>query len=121
MAAQKLTKARLVQIIIMLAVLITAFIWRTINHESNETIKCIVSKPCEIGTDKHSILILDNDLGYSIKASEIGAFSIGYNGNGILEEKEPSNWLLQTSDKTPSILVTFTQQAVTFNVKIFQE
>lgn len=33
MAAQKLTKARLIQILVLLAVLITAFVWRTITYK----------------------------------------------------------------------------------------
>lgn len=34
MAAEKLTKARLAQILITLLVLISAFLWRTFSHES---------------------------------------------------------------------------------------
>ncbi|GAM70052.1 hypothetical protein JCM19236_5599 [Vibrio sp. JCM 19236] len=33
MAAEKLTKARLIQIILIFIVLITAFFWRTATHE----------------------------------------------------------------------------------------
>ncbi|MDO6705341.1 hypothetical protein [Photobacterium sp. 1_MG-2023] len=36
MAAQKLTKARLIQILFLLAVLITAFTWRTITYDQSE-------------------------------------------------------------------------------------
>ncbi|OLQ70021.1 hypothetical protein BIT28_10800 [Photobacterium proteolyticum] len=38
MAAEKLTKARLIQILILMAVLITAFVWRTVTYEENTSI-----------------------------------------------------------------------------------
>lgn len=34
MAAEKLTRARLIQIIIMMVVLVSAFIWRTLDYTS---------------------------------------------------------------------------------------
>ena len=37
MAAEKLTKARLIQIIFLMAVLITAFVWRTVTYEETAT------------------------------------------------------------------------------------
>ncbi len=36
MAGEKLTKARLVQIIIIFIVLLSAFIWRTITHDNQQ-------------------------------------------------------------------------------------
>ncbi len=40
MAAQKLTKARLAQILIMLSLLIGAFFWRTFTYETNREVDC---------------------------------------------------------------------------------
>ena len=57
MAAQKLTKGRLVQIIIMLVILIAVFTWRTVTYVNDETIDCIVSKPCQFGIEQHNVLI----------------------------------------------------------------
>ncbi|WP_231569013.1 hypothetical protein [Photobacterium gaetbulicola] len=37
MAAEKLTKGRLIQILFLLAVLITAFVWRTVTYNDNQT------------------------------------------------------------------------------------
>nr|WP_036832088.1 hypothetical protein [Photobacterium sanctipauli] len=37
MAAEKLTKGRLIQILILMAVLITAFVWRTVTYEAPST------------------------------------------------------------------------------------
>lgn len=38
MAAEKLTKARLVQILILMAVLITAFVWRTVTYDEKASV-----------------------------------------------------------------------------------
>ncbi|ANU36434.1 hypothetical protein RJD38_14150 [Vibrio scophthalmi] len=46
MAAQKLTKGRFVQIIIMLTVLIVAFFWRTFNYEAEKKTSCKLQQPC---------------------------------------------------------------------------
>ncbi|SBT15236.1 hypothetical protein [Vibrio celticus] len=121
MAAQKLTKGRLVQIIVMLVVLIAAFTWRTVTYDNNETVNCIVPKPCKFGIDNHNVSVSSNNLGYSIETSKTGKFIINYNESGILEEKGPSNWLLQTSDKTSSITVTFPQQISTYSVNLSKE
>ncbi|OAN17907.1 hypothetical protein A3K86_03035 [Photobacterium jeanii] len=54
MAAQKLTKGRLAQIIILMAVLITAFVWRTITYkqgspENKTVLTCQLStKSCAV-------------------------------------------------------------------------
>ncbi len=36
MAAEKLTSARLIQIIIMMTLLVTAFVWRTLDYQDAE-------------------------------------------------------------------------------------
>ncbi|MCZ4294239.1 hypothetical protein [Vibrio sinaloensis] len=46
MAAEKLTRGRFVQIIIMLTLLITAFIWRTITFSDGEIIDCRLKTNC---------------------------------------------------------------------------
>lgn len=50
MAAQPLTKARIVQILITLAVLITAFWWRTAayNRAEQEPVECMLGEVCQI-------------------------------------------------------------------------
>ncbi|MFA0553308.1 hypothetical protein AB4538_20910 [Vibrio lentus] len=121
MAAQKLTKGRLVQIIVMLVILIAAFTWRTVTYDQDETINCIVSKPCQITIDKHNVLISDNNLGYLIETSKTGKFIISYDENGILEENKASNWALKTTDKASSITIIFPQQSGTYLINISKE
>lgn len=48
MAAQKLTRERFVQIIIMLTLLITAFIWRTISYKPEVKVVCDLETICVI-------------------------------------------------------------------------
>ncbi|ELR64518.1 hypothetical protein C942_02331 [Photobacterium marinum] len=38
MAAEKLTKARLIQILFLMTVLITAFVWRTVTYDDNQPV-----------------------------------------------------------------------------------
>lgn len=118
MAAQKLTKGRLVQIIIMLVILIAVFTWRTVTYVNDKTIDCIVSKPCQFGIEQHNVLISGYSKGYSIKTSETGKFIINYDGSGTLEPNGVSHWLLQTNDETASITVTFPQQVSTYSVNL---
>ncbi len=47
MAAQKLTKGRLIQIIILMIILITAFIWRTVTYQAKPIVK-IETKICNL-------------------------------------------------------------------------
>ena len=121
MAAQKLTKGRLVQIFVMLVALIAAFTWRTVTYDQDETINCIVSKPCQITIDKHNVLISDNNLGYLIKTSKTGKFIISYDENGILEENKASSWALKTTDKASVITIKFPQQSGTYLVNLSKE
>lgn len=60
MAAEKLTKARLVQILIIMAILVTAFSWRTIQHSKQESFKvnCQIGQTCLIKTKQGSFNIL---------------------------------------------------------------
>lgn len=58
MAAQKLTRARLVQIIIMMSVLIAAFSYRTITHDVTSTVDCSVNKQCKLRVGEENITFL---------------------------------------------------------------
>lgn len=46
MAAQKLTKGRFVQIIIMLTLLIVAFFWRTMTYNEVRRVNCVGQTEC---------------------------------------------------------------------------
>ncbi|EGR4141812.1 hypothetical protein DDN51_05335 [Vibrio cholerae] len=57
MAAEKLTKARLAQILITLLVLISAFLWRTFSHESGTLITCGMEKPCQFDIEGKRVTV----------------------------------------------------------------
>ncbi|KGY10586.1 hypothetical protein [Vibrio sinaloensis] len=46
MAAEKLTRGRFVQIIIMLTILIAAFIWRTVDYQKVINVACSTDEKC---------------------------------------------------------------------------
>ncbi|WP_434762835.1 hypothetical protein [Vibrio fortis] len=110
MAAQKLTKGRLVQIIVMLSILVAAFTWRTVTYENNETVDCILSAPCEITIDKYNVSVSSDNHGYLIETSESNKIAISHDGKGTLIVKNPSSWLLTTDEPTSQITVTTPQQ-----------
>lgn len=58
MAAQKLTKARLAQIIIMMSVLIAAFSYRTVTHDVSNTVDCSVNQQCQLVLGQENIIFL---------------------------------------------------------------
>ncbi|MGV3000998.1 hypothetical protein [Vibrio sp. E150_018] len=60
MAAEKLTKARLVQILIIFSILVTAFTWRTFQHQpqQNTDTVCQINQNCTIKVDDIELSIL---------------------------------------------------------------
>jgi hypothetical protein len=77
MAAEKLTKQRLIQILTMLALLIAAFVWRTIDHYQQQN-QCLEGADCEVTfsdsavklvwdpTRKTFVLVHDLGVGYRV-------------------------------------------------------
>lgn len=109
MTAEKLTKARLVQICIIFSVLLTAFTWRTFQHEAiqeSQTV-CHLTKPCTIELNKEKVNLLflrikENELRVSIESS--GVFkqeSLSINSNVIQTKNyNPNNreWIIKTTE-----------------------
>ncbi|MGF1710987.1 hypothetical protein L4C37_10490 [Vibrio kagoshimensis] len=110
MAAQKLTRGRLVQIIIMLSILLAAFTWRTITYKENDTLDCILGEPCEYSIDDHYVRLTKDILGVMIIASESGDFTVGSQKNGKLVKKNAHTWLLTPQTQEFQIEITFPQQ-----------
>ncbi|MCJ2376600.1 hypothetical protein LNL84_07095 [Vibrio sp. ZSDZ34] len=55
MAAERLTKARLAQILAMLTLLVIAFTWRTFNHNVEPKVECQVNEQCIISISDNKI------------------------------------------------------------------
>jgi hypothetical protein len=71
MAAEKLTKGRLIQLLVTFAVLIAAFVWRTLDHpnlESKAVVTCKASSACLINFegDKYRLNIKDSSLRFEL-------------------------------------------------------
>ncbi|GEA50873.1 hypothetical protein VIN01S_16770 [Vibrio inusitatus NBRC 102082] len=67
MAAEKLTKGRLIQIIVTFTVLIVAFTWRTFEHSDNKSVNetsCIAVNSCRFEFNRNDYLLeLDTEKG----------------------------------------------------------
>ncbi|EDP60043.1 hypothetical protein [Vibrio sp. AND4] len=82
MAAQKLTKARLAQILIMLSVLIGAFFWRTFTYDKNREVDCTQKQRCEFVIGAEKIIINKKLSGISIEGSKKESLKIDLNQSG---------------------------------------
>lgn len=91
MAAQKLTKGRLVQIIIMLSLLIVAFTWRTINYKDEKNITCKLGETCEFQINETNLLVTNYSTGITLNTPEnltIKAKIIEGSGNIVQHDKK---------------------------------
>ncbi|WP_260258482.1 hypothetical protein [Vibrio intestinalis] len=67
MAAQKLTKARLIQILVMLSLLIIAFFWRTATYSQQHNVTCNLQQTCTFNVkgeqfsvvSKHGVIFVE--------------------------------------------------------------
>ncbi|MBE3667786.1 hypothetical protein BOO24_07515 [Vibrio navarrensis] len=79
MAAQKLTKARLAQILLILTVLVIAFIWRTLKYESLQMLDCSQNRPCELTISQEKLEIKRENDGIRIQLPKNGTLKIDLN------------------------------------------
>ncbi len=98
MAAQKLTRGRFVQIIIMLSLLVTAFIWRTIDHSSMIDLNCTSDEECtfyvnnvrfHVNIEGDKIYVIGSESGWEIK--EVS--------NAQIRKNDSKAWLFNSVDK----------------------
>ncbi|MDD1780720.1 hypothetical protein LRP49_05830 [Enterovibrio sp. ZSDZ35] len=75
MAAEKLTTARLVQILVVLSILIGAFVWRTIEYspQTNKLACELVAQTCSVSVNGETVIIVVNKQGDSLSGLEITA------------------------------------------------
>jgi hypothetical protein len=96
MPAQKLTKARLAQILIMLSLLIGAFFWRTFTYETSSVVDCSQKQRCDVTIGTEKITINKGSDGFSIESTENGSIKIDLNQSGefidLSDKYRQSNW-----------------------------
>ncbi|WCE31305.1 hypothetical protein [Vibrio sp. SCSIO 43137] len=112
MAAEKLTKARLVQILVMMALLISAFTWRTITHVK-EDVACFVPNPCNISVGGQKIAfnpdeIMPGNTSYQMVSKDGLNLQIE-SGEGVVK---------MTAERT---IIHFTSQQVTLQLSLSSE
>ncbi|MFD2176630.1 hypothetical protein [Veronia pacifica] len=71
MAAEKLTRARLLQILFMMSLLITAFFWRTFNHDTS-----ISAKTCVLHNNQCDIKAVSGPVSIRVGANSSDDFSL---------------------------------------------
>lgn len=110
MAAQKLTKGRLVQIVFMMVILLAAFTWRTVTYEQESNWQCDATLPCEIEIDDWNIKISNHSDGFLIETSKSEDLDISVEQPTQISQISKSRWLVQSNDADPVISVTWAQQ-----------
>ncbi|TNZ67569.1 hypothetical protein CGK42_21070, partial [Vibrio parahaemolyticus] len=85
MPAQKLTKARLAQILIMLSLLVGAFFWRTFTHETSTSVECSQKERCDVTIGEDKITINRDSSGILIETTESTGLKIDLNQSGVFD------------------------------------
>lgn len=97
MAAEKLTKGRLAQILFMLAILAIAFTWRSVTHSNNDVL-CYVEQDCIIENESMNVSLKwqkqDNNYRISSAQTEDKLAIELVNSKAILEVGM-DHWLLK--------------------------
>ncbi len=102
MAAEKLTRGRFAQIIIMLTLLIAAFIWRTIEHESMIKVACNTGEKCTffVNESRFEIEVFENKM--VLNTSEDN-WSLVEPTQDVVKGNKTQSWVIKLSDPTEEI------------------
>ena len=105
MPAQKLTKARLAQIILMLSLLIVAFVWRTMSYQSLQTISCSGKEMCEFTIEGTKIVITRINGQIKVQTDEISTLKIDLDQNKASNIPFSDNIILLDASTATSIKI----------------
>ncbi|MDP2571676.1 hypothetical protein Q8W40_05755 [Vibrio penaeicida] len=104
MPAQKLTPARIAQIVVMLLILIAAFTWRTLDQDQGNIVKCMI-KTCHFSLNNQAFEIhFTEHNNYIVGDSE--QFRVSINNTIINPDINTKNWSFNEHDKYDHILIT---------------
>ncbi len=104
MPAQKLTPARLTQIIVMLLILIAAFTWRTLDNNQGNIIRCVL-KTCNVSLNNQEFEIhFDEHDSYIVGDSD--NFRVSINNSMINPDLKTKNWVFKKHFESSHILIT---------------
>ncbi|UUM31888.1 hypothetical protein [Vibrio japonicus] len=110
MAAQKLTRGRFVQIIIMLTLLLAAFFWRTVNHDFAENISCRLGNECVFHIEKSQFIASLSEGSISI-ISEDDSWEIDALSSHSSIERNGHSWIIYFPETQKEMMVKFTSNA----------
>lgn len=109
MAAQKLTRGRFVQIIIMLTVLVAAFIWRTIEHDSVINVNCNTGERCAFFVNNSRFEVQVSTQNIQIKTDENDWVFVSKTGE-IIPEIKNSTWLVKFTPESGAVSFNLTMK-----------
>jgi len=109
MAAQKLTRGRFVQIIIMLTVLIAAFTWRTIEHDSVISVNCNTGEECAFYVNNSRFETQISAQRIEIKTDENDWVLVRENGE-ISPEVKNNTWLIEFTPESGAVSFKLTMK-----------
>lgn len=96
MPAEKLTKQRLLQVVIMMLLLIGAFTWRSFTYENETTLLCIGRDQCKVKIDDHMIEIVKTSLS-SYELHQVPKNWSPSSQQGEVTPIMPQSWAFQVS------------------------
>ncbi len=105
MPAQKLTKARLAQILIMLSVLVGAFLWRTFTHETPTSVDCSQKERCDVTISGERITINRDSEGIAIETPKSNTLKIDLDQSGKFINVEGINNKFEWKSISPSKII----------------
>ena len=102
MAAEKLTKQRLIQILAVLALLIVAFFWRTWTYSNQQIMDCMGVNQCTVSLQGNAFTITKISMG-SYELDKVPATWSLNTEQGVIEKSDKGQWILNVdTDKLGS-------------------
>ncbi|MCG9597459.1 hypothetical protein L1D15_12105 [Vibrio sp. Isolate25] len=98
MAAEKLTRSRFAQIIIMLSLLITAFIWRTLTYNEQRNVDCELKPSCTFNV-KNSSINASLEGSKVIVEQPVGNWRLSSDNSQLKIENKDDNWEIELPSK----------------------
>ncbi len=106
MAAERLTKARLAQILSMLVLLTIAFTWRTFNHNVVPEVVCQVNQQCIITLAEQKVDVRAKLVGNALDILKKKAISLQVlSANDVLTENDRT-WTIHFDTLPTTIMFT---------------
>lgn len=106
MPAQKLTKVRLAQILIMLSILVGAFFWRTFTYETPDSIDCSQKERCDLTISGEKISINRNSMGISFETPKSSSLKIDPDQSGAFKDVRKFNQIIEWESISPTKMIT---------------